>query len=380
MRRRVCEFGGAAFLALGAACTRGDTRVPGRLATIPGAKLEFAQLAPAGTILYNTYGAGVYALDVTDPRHPKDLGTLSYADGLLCNGEQGCPGFLVRGSKAYLADDKYLAQVSLPSSDYPDWLYQFPTTSAQHYVVSMVPLPSGFAIGGVRQDTIATVPGDLTLVAMTNGTPAVGSIVLNTASTGTFLSADGAQVFYLEDSGLIGQPAPPVPYHRVVIFGASDVAAPSEIARLDLPGVPDGENVYFLAANAHDVVIGALKPMVEELNYLAWYRLAPDEKSLSRVDAVTRWVLGNAQPVISGDYVFVSLGGSEANPFDHSGWRLAVLRLDTSEGLVEESITPLDAFPQTIAVDSSRGLVYVGGYGLEIFDLGVLEGGSPRWP
>ncbi len=57
-----------------------------------------------------------------------------------------------------------------------------------------------------------------------------------------------------------------------------------------------------------------------------------------------------------------------------------VLRLDTALGLVENYQAAHPYYPTEFEIDSDRGLLFVAGSDLQIFDLGVVTTGEPRWP
>lgn len=356
------------------ACSGTDHRTPpGVLGLISGPHL--AQLAPDGNTLYYTVGEIAYPVDVSDPRRPRPRTGMAGANGLFCNPDAGCPGFAVEDPIAYFVDNRAIQRVLL-SADSVLWEYDYPTVP-DHYTNYVVPLPSGaLAIAGYRQDTYA---GDLLFVSTSSGVPSEVSSIVDTASDIHFISSDGSRIFYVEDNdGLPGNP--PQLIHRAAVVDASDIAAPQEVSRIDLPGLPEGDEVFFFAARAHDLFAGAQRN--GGLIWLEWCRYSEDYRSLEFIDALPRWSLANPQPVLTSDgYVLFTVDGTDADPYDLAApERLVVLRLDTAAGLVEASLTPLSVFPRAIAVDEQRGLVYVGGYGLEIFDLGILEGGPARWP
>ncbi len=327
-------------------------RAPGELGSVPARDVGMAQISPQGDILYYTYGQTAYSVDVADPRHPRILGTDASASALLCNGEAGCDGFLISGSYAYFADSYNLAKVALPNAGYAAWLYGLPSVPPDHYTTGLVPLPNGgLAIGGLRQNTVDTVPGDLLLLSMSNGLPSLSATVTDTSSTLGFLSSDGPLLFYLAASNLIGA-TPPAPYHRVVVVDAADIRAPFEVARIDIPGLPVGDDAYFFQVAGRDLLVGAMRQAPKQFLWIAWYRFSPQFDSLEFLDAVSRWYPANPPFVLSGGRLFLGVSGSDAEPFDLSAPnRLVVLRLDPEMGLVEESITPLNFFTVQFAFE-----------------------------
>lgn len=234
------------------------------------------------------------------------------------------------------------------------------------------PLPGGNFVVGRLGDPPGG--GELVFLDMSNGFPALNALVVSTT-----LNAGGASLqvvgtggtLYAASGGIV------LPDAFIEVYDISDQSSPVRIARTRIPATM-GSFAYFAAARGRDVlVVGD-----DGANHSAifWCRFSADYQSLALLGTFAGRIL-DSDPIFVDDFAIVAASGSDSDPGNETFDSTIVLRLDSAQGLVETLEIPAGGvFPRILAADTQRGLLYGAGYGLEILDLGILEGEPPRWP
>lgn len=317
--------------------------------------------------------AGIYGVDVSDPREPQDMRW--HAGTSLSCSWLGCEGADVSGSGGLLLDSYELALVSLPDAYGPTWLFRA-SSDPERINISLTRLSSDrVAVGSSEWGGVDL--GYLTVVSTSNGAPLVVSEVQDTYAFDVMTSVDG-RLFTL-DEDVSGD------YHAIRVYELGNPAQPTEIARPSFV-LPTNFITSSIAVRKQDLFTLSgeftLPTPGEEptpVSWINWYRFSDDWATLKLRGTYNKRP-ANAYPLVPIEgYVVAGVRGTDADP-DASRQATLVLRLDTSAGLVVASDTPRGGLGQ-IVIDEQRGLVYVGGVGaMQVLDLGIITSGAPRWP
>lgn len=314
-------------------------------------------LAVEATTLYRAYGSQVYSFDVTDPHTPIDADTR--ADGFVaCGG--GCSAYAFRPSHAFLLSSKQLSLVALPNAGIPAYVFDLPDPTMMSYAQDMVSLSNGgLAITRFGDDNAF---GDLLLID-----PYTTTVTTTLFDNGFEFGAASAV------NSLVVAPAATAGTTVFVIVDASDLYAPIERPRVPIT-LPDDYNFSVFSVRGRDLIVRGERPE-NDRRWIGWYRFSADYASLELLHAKTdRAYSHGCRPAFWNDFVFVGT-------YDDGEFGTIVLRLDTAAGIVEERLLPAHGYVGDIVVDDERGLLFVGGeQHIQIFDLGVVTGGEPRWP
>ena len=323
-------------------------------------------LAFSGDFLFATYDCCVYTLDVSDPRNPIELDTFANANLPIAY------GFVVQGGRGYGLWADELSEVSLPQADWPNWQYGLPDGDEFH-ANALTTLGGRPLIARSRQGS--NTNGDLLLLDVSSGSPSVPLRLVSSNGDHRNISVDDPYVVIDAWIGEIGSET-----FDLVVYDTTVLSTAMQVARFSLT-LPPGHSVSTITALNRDVIVTAGGPIGEPGAWIGWLRFDETYSSMQVMDeiadtdglAANTVGNGSSPPMTSDGYFFLS--------YAVAGERDAtvVMRMDPELGLVEERRLRGRGFVGKMALDEDRGLLYVGGHALQIFDLGAITTGDPRW-
>lgn len=335
-----------------AACGRADRNVPGELSHVSE---HAGWLAVDGNLLRRNSYARAYALDVTDPRNPRDAG-IDIFSGLSCGNE--CRGFTVVDGTPYFLSPWRLSTGEFQQLLLPD--------SANYSAYRLVTVPGGLAVSRVLDD--GSDGGDILLYDLSSGSPSLVSQVVTDFRPYQLESSD-TRLLTVDSS------------NEIVVYDTSVLASPLETARVQVPASLVAHRIAAISTrDTQLVLISYPQSALDPPSSTTWLEFDSGFETVSEVARYEDYVPQEVAPVFSGDYLLVGL---YAEPRDSEFYRIdASITLHLDKGaLGEASWTPVPALVRALARDGDRGLAFVGTYNsVQILDLGVITDGVPRWP
>ena len=322
------------------------------------------QVAPSANTVYACYTTLIYAIDVADPTAP-------VAGEEYANSDTGClQGLIVQGNAGYSLSTDYVSGVSLPVAQFPGWVLELPEP-ADYYASEMVELPDGMlAVGRVSTSSDG---GDLLFVDPAG--PAVARRILDPVGYLTSLAVDGQRLVSnsRDETG-----TPDIVLRDLTAVTDTSLGA----VRISLEDAPDGLDVLSLALRGEDLIVTAGTSDVNTQDFagwIAWYQFDETFSNVSLVwsaydddegvfDRITGFI-----PVLLDGYAIFAYQPVEGRD------KTIVFRLDPQDGLVEQRRLRSRDYLGPLAVDESRGLLFVGGNAFQVFDLGAVTTGEPDW-
>lgn len=355
------------FLAFGCASDPSNPSQPGELGYLV---YNAEWIHPAGNFVYYNYEGSLYVMDATNPRRPKDLGrTGSVTIGC-------CQHVAFAGDLSFWLGTDELQRMTLHAIQ-PATTYLLPVSEDYTGETMVARSETDYIIGRTRSSDIT---GDLVRIDDYDQI-VVTQLEVDFPAQNLALSGDYLVTYH--DAWTNSQ--------ELVVYYAPLGQDPVEHARFPLDH-PQAQDLRAMAVNGRQVVLVARESNAT-YSRVTWYELGESYDTLTEVATTEEFVVGSGQPAIVGDYVLVNSRGRAGEELNE---HVLTLHLDRTNGTLEEVFRVLGrdsggnvvAFEnhgevvvvEDIVVDEPRGLVYVGGFNLQILDLGVITDGTPRWP
>lgn len=164
---------------------------------------------------------------------------------------------------------------------------------------------------------------------------------------------------------------------ELAVYDLTDPSQPSLIGRASVE-VPDGSLPRLYAVDDTELFFWSLEEDDGDYRQVSWFKTDETFSPVSTFSTVNGFKhIGGVKK--AGDHLLVSTPQLRG----HEGPCTAAFRLDAQEGLVERRVTGAPASFRPFSwldVDESRGLMFVGGDGIQVVDLGMATTGTPAWP
>ena len=350
-----------------AGCRGSSEPIPGELGH---SHQDSEWLAFSGTSLFRANGWGVYSFDVSDPRRPRELDTYANANLPIAY------GFVVQGSRGYGLWSDELSEVNLPQTDWPNWQYTLPE-SGDYGAAALAELSDGTLVLPRYGDATEGPRrfGDILFLDV-SGFPTVRTRAFSSSGDHFNAAIDGDYLLVDEHVG-----ENQFEGTDLVVYDTSVLGTAMQGTRFHLD-LPPGHDISTITAVNRDVIVTAGGPIGEPGAWIGWLRFDETYSSMevmheiADTDGLAAGTVGNgsAPPMTSDGYFFLSYAVA-----DGERDTTVVMRMDPELGLVEERRLRGRGLVGKMALDEDRGLLYVGGGALQIFDLSAITTGEPRW-
>lgn len=309
----------------------------------------------------------IQAFDVSNPRAVLAIGTAS--SGQHC----APPTFLqldfcslsVVEPFAFTSKEKDLARAAVPTNTGVDWVF---SSATEWWVTTAV--SSGIASGRFGKS--------IRFIAASSATPTLASeLQLPDAA----VRGNGTRLYAVTDSS-----------SDMIIVDASSLTAPVQLGRVHLDmSVPGGLSAASTPVTADDrnvfMIAGGFSDSGPDPCYLNWFVLNSNLSSAERRSQFDGGLAECTALDANNGFVFV---GSDSRQGENGQHRAPVFDVffAASNGVLVRMFEysypredTLDYLITDVVVDTQVGVVFVvHPWSLDLFDLGVVTTGQPRWP